>query len=182
MAILKVLTTPDERLRSKSRQLTQSEIKSTKTKKLVSDIYETLNNGEYGVGMSAVQVGEPLAISIVMIRPTPNRPNLSHFNRVYFNLKVTKAFGEKIPMWEGCCSVLDDNSYPVYAKVPRYEKIDIEYRDESGEAHNDTVDGFLAHVIQHEVDHINGAIFTDLVSPTSIVSQKEYKESIRLED
>lgn len=178
MTVLKVLTAPDKRLRSKSHQLAQSEIKSTKTKKLISDIYETLNNGEYGVGMSAIQIGEPLAVTVVMIRPTPNRPNLDCFNQVYLNLKIVKTFGRKTPMWEGCCSVLDDSGNPLYSKVPRYTKIDVEYYDELGKVHRDTVDGFLAHVLQHEADHINGIIFTDLIPLTSIVSQEKYREAV----
>ena len=180
MTVLKVLTTPDKRLRSKSRQLAQSEIKSIKTKKLISDIYETLNSGEYGVGMSAIQIGEPLAVTVVMIRPTPNRPNLDCFNQVYLNLKIMKTFGRKTPMWEGCCSVLDNSGNPLYARVPRYTKIDVEYYDELGKAHKDTVDGFLAHVLQHEADHMNGIIFTDLIPSTSIVSQEKYREAISI--
>ena len=154
-------------------------MKSIKTKTLISDIYDTLNDDKYGVGMSAIQIGEPLAITVVMIRPTPNRPDLKHFSQVYLNLKIVKTFGKKKLMWEGCCSVLDDNGDPLYAKVPRYEKIDIEYYDELGKLHRDIVDGFLAHVLQHEFDHINGVIFIDLVPSTSIVSQEKYREAIR---
>ena len=176
MTIKKILTTPNEKLHKKSRALKLSEIKSEKIKNLVADIYETIKSGEYGVGMSAIQVGEPLAISVVMIRPTPNRPNLNHHNKVYFNAVIEKTYGQKEPMWEGCCSVLDDNANPVYAKVPRYKKICVKYLDEAGEEHKDTIDGFLAHVLQHEIDHINGIIFTDLVPKTDIISQDEYRK------
>lgn len=177
MTIRKVLTTPDKKLRSRSRELTMPEMKSAKTKELITDIYETLNDGEYGVGMSAIQVGEPLAITVVMIRPTPNRPNLNYYNQVYFNLKILKTFGEKKPMWEGCCSVLDDNGNPLYAKVPRYEKIKVKYCNEIGEICTATIDGFLAHVLQHEIDHINGILFTDLIPSTNIVPQEEYRKA-----
>lgn len=178
MAVRKVLTTPDEKLRTKSRLLAQAEIGTDEIRTLIADIYETLRAGEYGVGMSAIQVGEPVAVAVVMIRPTPNRPNLESFNQVYLNPKILKTFGAKKPMWEGCCSVLDDDKNPVYAKVPRYEKIEVEYCDEQGKMHKDVVDGFLAHVLQHEIDHMNGTIFTDLVSAGEIVSQEEYRKVI----
>ena len=179
MTVRKVLTTPDEKLRLKSHLLTLGEVKSDETKALIADIYDTMKAGEYGVGMSAIQVGEPVAAVVVMIRPTPNRPNLEHFNRVYLNLKIIKTFGEKKPMWEGCCSVQDDDRKPVYSKVPRYEKIEVEYLDEEGVEHKDVVYGFLAHVLQHEADHLEGVIFTDLVPAESIVSQEVFKEAVK---
>ena len=176
MTVLKVLTTPDQTLRTKSRELSVAEINSEEVKTLISDIYETLRAGEYGVGMSAIQVGQPLAVTVVMIRPTPNRPELTNFNKVYLNPKIVETFGEKEPMWEGCCSVLDENANPVYAKVPRYTKIRVEYRDEAGKKHHNLADGFLAHVLQHEIDHNNGILFTDLVDVRNIISQEKYRK------
>ena len=76
MTKLKIITTPDPILRQKSRRLSVAEIESAKIKKHVQDIKETLKAGEYGVGMSAIQVGEPVAIAVAAIRPTPTRPNL----------------------------------------------------------------------------------------------------------
>lgn len=178
MTKLKIITTPDPALRQKSRRLSVAEIKSAKIKKLVQDIKETLKAGEYGVGMSAIQVGEPAAIAVVAIRPTPTRPSLKPFNRVYFNAEITDTEGERTPMWEGCCSVLGQDGKPVYAKVPRYERISIRYYDEDGALREDSVDGFLAQVLQHEVDHQNGTLFTDLVNKVDIISFDEYKKLV----
>lgn len=175
MSKLKVRTTPDPILREKSRELTSAEIKSDEIKKLVQNIKDTINSGEYGVGMSAVQVGQPLAVTVVMIRPTPTRPNLKPLNKVYFNPEIVKTKGDKIPMWEGCCSVLGKDNMPVYAKVPRYKEIHIKYLDENGEEQEAHATGFLAHVLQHEIDHNHGVLFTDLVDPSQIISYKEYK-------
>ena len=178
MPVRKVLTAPNQKLHLKSRRLTPSEIGSTKIKTIISDIYDTLRAGEYGVGMSAIQIGEPIAACVVMIRPTPNRTNLEHFDRVYFNPEIIKTFGTKVPMWEGCCSVLDDNGDPVYAEVPRYRKIKVKYYDESSCEHIEIVDGFLAHVLQHEIDHINGTIFTDIVPLLNTISLEEYRKIV----
>ena len=176
MTKLKIITTPDPTLRQKSQRLSVDEIKSVKIKKLVQDIKETLKAGEYGVGMSAIQVGEPVAIAVVAIRPTPTRPNLEPFNRVYFNAEITDTEGERTPMWEGCCSVLGQDGKPVYAKVPRYKNISIRYYDEEGVMHKDLIDGFLAQVLQHEIDHQNGILFTDLVNESEIISFDEYRK------
>ena len=86
--IREVLTTPNRVLRQKSQRLVAAEVKTKRIRQLVADIQETIVSGEYGVGMSAVQVGEPLAVSVVMIRPTPNRPDLKPLNKTYFNAEI----------------------------------------------------------------------------------------------
>lgn len=175
MSRLEVRTTPDPILREKSRKLSKTEIKSDKIKKLVQNIKDTILSGEYGVGMSAIQVGIPLSATVVMIRPTPTRPHLKPFNKVYFNPEIVKTKGDKIPMWEGCCSVLGEDNLPVYAEVSRYKEIHVKYLDENGEEQEEHAIGFLAHVLQHEIDHNHGILFTDLVDPSQIISYKEYK-------
>lgn len=175
MTKLKIRFAPDPILRQKSQPIKVAEVKSAKVQKLVRDIKDTLKSGEYGVGMSSIQVGIPLAITVIMIRPTPTRPNLKQFNKVYFNTEITGVEGDKIPMWEGCCSVLGKDDKPIYAQVPRYEKIRMKYLDEDGVIQEETVDGFLAHVLQHEIDHQNGILFTDLVDESGIVSCDDYK-------
>lgn len=178
MTKLKIITTPDPTLRQKSRRLSVAEIESAKIKKLVQDIKETLKVREYGVGMSAVQVGELVAVAVIAIHPTPTRPSLKPFDRVYFNAEITDTEGERTPMWEGCCSVLGQDGKPVYAKVPRHKRISIRYYGEDGALHEDSVDGFLAQVLQHEVDHQNGTLFTDLVNKDDIISFDEYKKLV----
>lgn len=181
MTKLKIITTPDPTLRQKSQRLSVDEIKSVKIKKLVQDIKETLKAREYGVGISAVQVGEPVAVAVIAIRPTPTRPSLKPFDRVYFNAEITDTEGEQSPMWEGCCSVLGQDGKPVYAKVPRYKNISIRYYDEEGVMHEELIDGFLAQVLQHEIDHQNGILFTDLVNESEIISFDEYRKLVKKE-
>jgi peptide deformylase len=175
MTKLKIRIAPDSVLRQKSQSIKVTEVKSVKIQKLIRDIKDTLKNGEYGIGMSSIQVGIPLAITVVMIRPTPTRPKLKQFNKVYFNAEIIRTEGEKVPMWEGCCSVLGKEDKPIYAQVPRYEKIRVRYLDEDGAIQEETVDGFLAHVLQHEIDHQNGILFTDLINEFDIVSYDDYK-------
>lgn len=180
MAKIKVRTVPDPILHQTSQPIPITRIKTAETQKLVRDIKNTLEGGEYGVGMSAIQIGKPLAIAVVMIRPTPTRPNLEPFNKVYFNAEIIETDGEKVPMWEGCCSVLGKDGNPVYAQVPRYKKICVRYLDEDAVTQEEYVDGFLAHVLQHEIDHQNGVLFTDLIDESDIVSCDEYKRIMNL--
>lgn len=166
---MKIVTDP-EVLHQKSRMLNSEEISSEETKKLIAELVNISKSGKYGVGLSAIQVGEPVAITAITIKPTPNRPELEVFDQVCINLKVEEGFGEKEPMWEGCCSVPGDDGLPIYAEIPRYKAVRVSYLDMNGEAHDEKVEGFLAHVMQHEADHIVGRIITDLVDRSEFVS------------
>lgn len=165
----------DPILRQKCRELSPAEIQSTEIQKLIDDLFYTVQNSSRGVGLSANQVGRNEAISVVAIKPTPARPNLQPFNKVYVDTKITKTFGEKQPMWEGCLSTAaDENGEPLMAPVPRFEKVQIAYLDRNGQEVSEIVDGFLAHVLQHETDHLNGILFTDFVDRAEMLSYQEY--------
>ncbi len=181
MSIFEVVIEPNEILHKKTRKLSRKEILSPRIQKLIADIKEISKDGKYGVGMSAVQVGVPVALSIIAIKPTPNRPNLKPFDKVCINTEIIETFGDKIPMWEGCCSVLDKNGEPLYAEVPRYKKIKIRYDDEKGSTHEEIIDGFVAHVVQHETDHNNGIMFTDYIDENDLISNREYHDRVKEE-
>lgn len=162
-------------LREKCHELSPAEIQSTEVQNLIDDLFYTVENSSRGVGLSANQVGRLEAISIIAAKPTPARPNLQPFNKVYINTKITKTFGEKEPMWEGCLSTAaNQNGEPLMAPVPRFRKIQVEYLDRSGQKVSEVVDGFVAHVLQHETDHLNGVLFTDLVDKTAMIPYQEY--------
>jgi peptide deformylase len=74
------------------------------------------------------------------------------------NPEITKFEGELEEDYEGCLSVLN-----VYGKVPRYNKIRIKALNENGQEIRIKAEGFLARVLQHEIDHLNGKLFIDLI-------------------
>jgi peptide deformylase len=79
-------------------------------------------------------------------------------------------------MWEGCISS-GAGKAGLFAKVPRYEKIELEYLDESAVSHKKVFSGLVAHVIQHEVDHLNGILFVDKVKDsTTFMTYSEYRK------
>ncbi len=148
-------------LRQQAPTLSTEEIKSYKTQQLIRDMRYTLDQKKYGVGLAAPQVGESIALSVIAIKPTPTRPKLERCEMVMINPVITKFYGHRSAMWEGCISGTD-----LYAKTLRYKRIRLQWQDEKAEQHEEDIEGFLAHVIQHEVDHLNGLLFVDRVKDT----------------
>ncbi len=101
-----------------------------------------LDNG--GVGISACQVDVPYAI--FALRSVPMI--------VCFNPKIVDYSGNMTSLDEGCLS------FPgIYLPIKRYDRIRLRYREPNGEMQLKTFEGYTAHVIQHEVDHLNGVLF-----------------------
>jgi peptide deformylase len=135
-------------------------------KEIVANMYETMYNA-CGVGLAAPQVG--LSIRLFVIDTTPfsddedlpieEQKQLNGFKRTFINAKMLKEEGELWSFNEGCLSIPD-----VREDVYRNEKITIEYYDEDFNVKTEVFDGLVARVIQHEYDHIEGILFTDLIS------------------
>ncbi len=166
-------------LRQKAAQLTKPEILSTKVKKLIQDIQTTLKTFKLGVGLAAPQVGESLALSVIMIQPTKLRPEVMPFELVVINPEVVQTYGRKVQLWEGCISG-GAGKAGLFARVPRYKKVRVKYFDEKAVKHIKEFEGLQAHVLQHEIDHLNGILFVDLVKDTK--SYTTYKEYLKLKN
>jgi peptide deformylase len=165
-------------LRKVARHVSATEITSDKIQTLVADMRYTLTEKKYGVGLAAPQVGKNVALSIIGIKATPNRPNLEPFESVIINPEITKYHGKLAPEWEGCISCGTGDEV-LCAQVPRYKKITLRWHDETGKRHHKILDGFAAHVAQHEVDHLNGILFVDKVEDTkTYMTSDEYRKRI----
>jgi peptide deformylase len=135
-------------------------------KETIANMFETMYNAN-GVGLAAPQVG--LSIRLFVIDTTPfgddeelpaeEQKELSGFKRTFINAKILKEEGEIWGFNEGCLSIPD-----VREDVLRHEKITIQYYDEDFNVKTEEFDGLIARVIQHEYDHIEGILFTDLIS------------------
>lgn len=135
-------------------------------KEIIADMYETMYNA-YGVGLAAPQVG--LSIRLFVIDTSPfgedtdlsneEQSQLKNFKRTFINAKMIKEDGEEWGFNEGCLSIPE-----VREDVYRHERITIEYCDENFNQKTEVFDGLVARVIQHEYDHIEGILFTDLIS------------------
>jgi len=165
-------------LREKARQLTPTEIQSAQIQSLIANMIHTLEKENYGVGIAAPQVGESIALSVIGIKPTPNRPKLDPFQTTMINPVITETYGELETKWEACVSCGEGKDL-LYAKVPRFEKVKLSWLDETGKSREEILGGFVAHVAQHEVDHLNGVLFVDRVEDaTTYMMADEYQTRI----
>ena len=132
---------------------------------IISNMYETMYNAN-GVGLAAPQIGLAIRLFVVDTEPFSESENLSDeekvqlksFKKTFINAKMLVEEGEEWGFNEGCLSIPD-----VREDVFRNEKITIEYYDEQFIKQTDVYDGLIARVIQHEYDHIEGILFTDLI-------------------
>ena len=176
--ILKATRFGNPILRSRARRIALAEVRSESIQTLIEDMKHTLFKKSYGVGIAAPQVGADIALSVIGIKPTPNRPNLEPFDTVIINPEIIETYGNKKRLWEGCISCGTGNN-TLFAQVPRYKRIKLRWLDEKGTKREEILDGFVAHVAQHEVDHLNGVLFIDRVKdPSTFMMADEYRKRI----
>ena len=127
---------------------------------LIDNMYETMFRAD-GVGLAAPQIG--LAIRVVTIgldALSEDNPEFKGFKRAYINPHIIETSDDEVAMEEGCLSVPG-----IHESVKRPSKIRVVYLDEQLQPHDEWVEGFLARVMQHEFDHLDGHVFVDRVSP-----------------
>jgi len=149
MAILTILEFPDERLRKKAKPV---ESVDAKTRQLVEDMLETMYAAP-GIGLAATQVNIQKRILVLDISEEKNDP------LALINPEILSKEGQE-ESDEGCLSVPG-----VFEKVKRAEKIRIKALDRDGNTLEMDADGLLAVCIQHEMDHLEGKLFVDYLSP-----------------
>ncbi len=134
--------------------------------KLIINMRETMNNAS-GVGLAAPQINKAIRLFLIDTSPFAEDDDLTkeeqvflkNFNKVFINAKIIKETGEEWTFNEGCLSIPN-----IREDVFRKDTITIEYLDENFKKHKDTLTGLAARVVQHEYDHIEGILFTDLLS------------------
>ncbi|MEC8787822.1 MAG: peptide deformylase [Pseudomonadota bacterium] len=149
MAILDVLSFPDERLRTVAKPVEEV---NDEIKQLVSDMFKTMKV-ENGIGLAATQVNRHVQVVVMDVSEDQNEP------RVFINPEIIRKDGSTISE-EGCLSVPGN-----YAKVERAESITVKALDQNGESFELDAEGLLAICIQHELDHLKGKLFIDYLSP-----------------
>lgn len=149
MAVLPILRFPDERLRTKAKAV--KTIDST-IQQIVDDMAETMY-AEEGIGLAATQVN--IHQRIVVIDVSETRDQLF----VLINPEIIEKSGET-GIEEGCLSVPEHR-----ALIPRAEFVTLRAHDRNGKEYTIETDGLLAICIQHELDHLEGKLFIDYLSP-----------------
>ncbi len=150
MAVLPILTYPDERLKQVSEPVTEL---TQERLAFIQDLEATMRAGPGGVGIAAPQVGRFERIVIVDVS---SRKNIKHHGRlVLINPEITEWEGMAIAR-EGCLSVPDFTG-----NVIRAERISLSALDEAGQLRQIDTEGYEARAIQHELDHLDGLLFLD---------------------
>lgn len=171
-------------LRKKAGVIPLAEIKSKRVRELISDMKKVLSKEEFGVALAAPQVGEPLRLFIIsghaLARDSRNSPDERRTqgkekiedvvpplpDQIYINPELIKLSRTKKEKHEGCLSIRGK-----WGSVPRAEKATIRAYDEKGVRFTRGASGFLAHVFQHEMDHLEGILYTD--KATHVYGEKE---------
>ena len=150
MAILEILEYPDKRLRTIAKPVTEV---TDDIKKIVDDMFETMYEAP-GIGLAATQVNVHLRIVTMDLSEEKNEP------MVFINPEVTVLDGELESMQEGCLSVPGS-----YEDVTRIEHCLVKALDRNGDTFELEARGLLAVCIQHELDHLEGKLMVDYLSP-----------------
>lgn len=160
MSIRTVRQTGDDILRKNSKEITEL---TPRLKELISDMKDTMNKLG-GVGLAAVQVG--VLKRIIICKPNEEEPEV-----VLINPEIISNSEETVEDKEGCLSV---DGYR--GTVVRPKSIVVKAKDENMNDIEFDAEDFFARIICHEVDHLNGVLYTDKVVPGTLVSDEEEEE------
>ena len=134
---------------------------------LIQAMFETMYEGK-GVGLAAPQVGESKRLFVC--HATDDKP------RVFINPEIIATSEEQVIFEEGCLSIPN-----VYCDVLRPAWITVQARDENGKIFTLDARGYLARVIQHEIDHLNGMLFIDRINEKKRQRiMKNFKKTIKV--
>lgn len=151
-----IITLPNPHLRQKSAKVLVAE---ERTRDLIADMtsaaldWEDSRPHEISAALAAVQIDR--LEKVVIIRANFENKDDTEFTAL-INPKIVKYEGTQITDYEGCLSVSK-----VYGKVPRWSRVRVKALDQDGNEVRFKADGFLARVVQHEIDHTNGICFID---------------------
>ncbi len=152
MALLPILEFPDPRLRTKAARVDPAEVTTPGFQTLLDDMFQTMYDAP-GIGLAASQVDVHKRFMVIDISEEKNLP------QVFINPEITAHEGGQVYQ-EGCLSVPG-----IFADVTRADTITVRYLDRQGQAQELTTGGLLAVCIQHEMDHLEGKLFIDYLSP-----------------
>ncbi len=144
MAIRPILTAAEPVLRERTKRVSRYD---ASLHRLLDDMLETMRDAP-GVGLAANQIGVPLRVAVIEIEDRVTE---------LVNPEIVRAAGEQLD-WEGCLSI------PGYvAEVTRAEKVTVKARDRHGKEFRVRGTELLARALQHEIDHLNGSLYIDLL-------------------
>jgi len=151
MSIKPLIILPDPVLRVKSKPVERVDAPLLK---LADDMLETMYEAP-GIGLAAIQVGEPLRMLVIDLAKEEEAPSPI----VFINPEVLGSSDDRSVYEEGCLSIPD-----YYAEVERPASVQVKYLDREGKMQEVEAEGLLATCLQHEIDHLDGVLFIDHIS------------------
>ena len=152
MAKLPILEFPDARLRTRAAPVDADRLASAEFQRLVDDMFETMYAAP-GIGLAATQVDAHHRFMVIDVSEGKDQP------LVFVNPDIQARDGQQVYQ-EGCLSIPG-----IFADVTRADTVTVRYLDREGRERELTTDGLLAVCIQHEIDHLDGKLFIDYLSP-----------------
>jgi len=143
---MEITKLPAKILNSKIESVSVEEVKRGSFKELILAMKETMKDKQ-GVGLAANQIGKDLSIFVI----EPMLATEFRVPDVYLNPEITEYSKDRDEMEEGCLSIPE-----YFVEIKRSKKIKIKFMDEKGDKKKIKARGFLARVLQHETDHLNG--------------------------
>lgn len=169
-------------LRNKTKDIPINDIKSTNTQKIIEKMIKTMRKHN-GAGLAANQIYEPIRICIIEVLDNPRYKHLNTIPlKILINPKVIiKKDTATFNSYEGCLSVPN-----LRGKVRRYNSINVTYYTMDAKKITENIKGLESIVYQHEIDHLDGYLFTDKVEDNSTLVtyenyQKYYEEEYKKE-
>jgi peptide deformylase len=151
MSIKPLIILPDPVLRQLSKPVERVD---GAVKKLAADMFDTMYDAP-GIGLAAIQVGEPLRMLVIDLAKE-DEPKAPH---VFINPEIVESSDTRSIYEEGCLSIPD-----YYAEVERPASVRVRYIDGEGKPQEMAAEGLMATCLQHEIDHLNGVLFIDHIS------------------
>lgn len=153
MAVMKIVTVPDPVLRRKAHKVTEFD---RDLQKLINDMVETLHEAP-GVGLAAPQVG--ISSRLIVVEFNINEDDEDSPKKLYavVNPEIIEKSDEMVSGVEGCLSVPD-----LVGEVDRHQQVVVRGQNKLGKPVKIKASGWLARIFQHEIDHLDGIVFTDL--------------------
>jgi peptide deformylase len=151
MSIKPLIILPDPILRQVSKPVERVD---DQLRKLAGDMLDTMYDAP-GIGLAAIQVGEPLRMLVIDLAKEGEEPA----PHVFINPEILESSDERSVYEEGCLSIPD-----YYAEVERPASVRVKYLDRYGKQQEIAAKGLMATCLQHEIDHLNGVLFIDHIS------------------
>jgi peptide deformylase len=177
---LPIVQAGDPVLRERARELSPKEIRSKEMRELIDQMRETMREAP-GVGLAAPQIGKGFQLAVIEDRPeyqervADERLTLLEREPVPFhvivNPKITLRDGKRAVFFEGCLSVTG-----LVGMVPRAREVHVDALNEKGEPISIDARGWYARILQHEIDHLHGALCIDRVYPRTLMTQENFAQ------